>query len=405
MKASLFVFKLGLLIVLFLPGSLIVLDLTSSSGPGLFLASLFLLAVCVTISYVGKFTISLGLIKYLLVVFFFIILHSIGVYYIFDVDLDFSKLIVSLLLVLLVLILTRILSLQAKIIDDLNFLRVIKFISYILAVLGVVTISFRELNISQSKSMFFFSEPSHYILVLLPFTLFYMIKQASVHKVFFLVFILIVFSLLIESVLSVFGVIFLIYIRFYYSAFVRYIFPLIVLLIFYGVSISNNEFYEYYSSRVSLTSDSTNLTALVYMSGWERVYIGILESYGFGFGFQQMGIAGPSGEFRSILNGLNAHGLNLTDGSFLFSKLVFEFGAIGLIVTLFYLLSIHKFIKILHGNMGNKIVFFCSVYLCFFLYLFLRGGGYFMPFVALFLISVFFLKGEKAFAIFSSKTR
>ena len=147
------------------------------------------------------------------------------------------------------------------------------------------------------------------------------------------------------------------------------------------------------------------MSVLIFLSGYERAYLTLLDSYFVGVGFQQMGIIGPLGEFQKIIMQITMDGtMNTMDGGTLFSKLVTEFGILGIIVILAYVI---KFIGVfgvrnilLPGDF--KMIFYSVSFLSCAVLIFVRAVNYFSPSTFLFLIA---LIGLSKFNIFTNSKK
>lgn len=160
-------------------------------------------------------------------------------------------------------------------------------------------------------------------------------------------------------------------------------------MVFFDIFISD-DIIRYFESRLILSSESKNLTALVYLQGWQDAYISFLNSFGFGLGFQKLGSqeAGPIGERIFELHG---EYFNREDGGFLAAKIISELGFIGIILVLIYIYIFLKFTyksKLLYRKKSSRDVFFYTLIICFFVELFLRGYGYFSPGIIVLICSV-----------------
>jgi hypothetical protein len=145
------------------------------------------------------------------------------------------------------------------------------------------------------------------------------------------------------------------------------------------------------------------MSLLVYLSGWERALNIIVDHSPLGVGFQQFGYEPIEGYFLSKLVSIGGEELNVYDGSTLGSKIIGEFGLVGL-----YFLSMYVyyfFIKILTilinpDKNTSATVFFACVYLSFSVYLFVRGMGYFSELPFLFLTSLIYFISKDFINIF-----
>ena len=135
--------------------------------------------------------------------------------------------------------------------------------------------------------------------------------------------------------------------------------------------------------------NSTNLSSLVYLNGWVAAFQYLRETNLLGVGFNLMGCEGGiQTEISSIIIELSGAYLNYNDGSFLMSKLISEIGIL-VVPLIFALLSgILKAVKIIFevivkNKVTSAIDIFASIFLLSgFIFLFIRGAGYFsIPFL------------------------
>jgi hypothetical protein len=123
-----------------------------------------------------------------------------------------------------------------------------------------------------------------------------------------------------------------------------------------------------------------NISSLVYIQGWQDAVNNVVRSYGFGLGPNMMGcIPLPDVSSRDTLYEKIAGGgfLNSFDGSFLFSKVISEFGIAGIIVYAIFMrtaLKREKFNK-KHKISLNK--YFQALFCCYLVATFIRTSGYF----------------------------
>jgi hypothetical protein len=87
---------------------------------------------------------------------------------------------------------------------------------------------------------------------------------------------------------------------------------------------------EYFIERVTLTVENANLTALVYLQGWQLLEEALRVTNGWGRGIQQLG-GGYTNTIASYrINQIMGGDVNLRDGGFLLAKTGGEFGVLGL---------------------------------------------------------------------------
>ena len=154
---------------------------------------------------------------------------------------------------------------------------------------------------------------------------------------------------------------------------------------------------SYVADRVSLTS--SNLSVLVFKSGWERAYLNFIDNFGFGIGFQQLGFVGRDGEVMSnIMNVVAGKKTCLLDGATVAAKLVSEFGTMAIVVLgLYSIYAIRYAVNLrelsLNRNkmIDSRYVFFLACFLMFCIDLFVRGTGYFSSSAFLFIASLMWI--------------
>jgi hypothetical protein len=271
----------------------------------------------------------------------------------------------------------------------------VKFVFYVLLIAGFVSlIEFSPFFSDFRKTMIFFSEPSHFIVIFSPFLLYMAVISQTRMKLFFL-------FLTILLALSVQNVTFLACVLLIVVSTLRLHQIVIGFIAAAGLLVLGFETIDasYYISRLDLSVNSNNLSSLVFMSGWERAYLNFVDSSGWGIGFQQLGFIGDQGVAMTKLEELNATGLNLLDGGSVGAKLISEFGVLAVIGLFGYLFYFAKFVKDLRvislGRIvdvnNSKKVFALSCIVMYFVELFARGTGYFTSTALLFVVSIIWL--------------
>lgn len=263
------------------------------------------------------------------------------------------------------------------------------------ALLAIITkFGIGYLVYGHNKAIFPFGEPSHFSLFFGPFFLMIVAMTKSSAKKLFYIFLVTALALLIPSTTLLIYVLLALGLMIRLSKSSLFVFiPLLVAAIY--IMLTNS----YFLSRLILSNDSTNLTALVYLQGLQDAYNSIELTHGMGLGFQMLGTqpASLAGEQINYLMG--GKDLNRKDGGFLAAKIVAEFGVYGFFILLFYLGIFFKAFKQLkNGSYLFSEYALASVFsLCFiyasFVEFFVRGVGYFSPslfffFTALFLHSM-----------------
>lgn len=273
--------------------------------------------------------------------------------------------------------------------NSIAFDKILKSIFYILTIDGLYTAF--TMDLSEGKSTVFFGEPSHYALMILPFFLFYLLsnKQKKFLSLF-VILLLIAIALLIQNLTLLVGVIlasFVVFNIYKYLFFVMiFLIPIIFILL---------QDLDYFTSRLLFFGDNiTNLSTLVFLSGWERALLNLKETYGIGIGFNQLGYIGSNGIYMDIIYSLIGIKLNYNDGGTTGSKMISELGIFGLLLLLIYIYFVSKFILLIKKNlylMDSKDIFFLSVFIMYAIELFVRGAGYFTPTTFLFFASIFYI--------------
>ncbi|MCK8584845.1 hypothetical protein LNQ51_08120 [Yersinia ruckeri] len=272
-------------------------------------------------------------------------------------------------------------------IDDICFNKILTNIFYFLIANGVV-ISLRILFGYQSgKEMLFFTEPSHYALII---SIFFCFKLRENTKNIFFVIPLLFISFSIENLTLVIGI-FMSLCLIFFNRKILIISPLFILIIsLASTSFVNSEKFNYYSQRVDISKDSKNTSTLTLLSGYEQALLAIEDTDGMGYGIQNMGYLNERGEIVKTIYSLRGGNSdsNLYDGGFFLSKLVVEFGVLGLI---FFILTLILLIK-KFSERDDKFIFFTSTIYISIIYFLMRGSGYFTPSsVILFLACIYLL--------------
>ncbi|KPU53063.1 putative membrane protein [Pseudomonas fluorescens] len=148
---------------------------------------------------------------------------------------------------------------------------------------------------------------------------------------------------------------------------------------------------DYFSNRLSF-QDSTNVTTLVWIQGWELAHKTFFDTGGLGVGLQMLGLdESQLTEASYKIQNIAGRALNIEDGGFLASKIISETGAMGFAIVLLYILSICKFIKNMAwtnkslksgggvNDSSRRRAFLGGMLFAFIVEMFFRGYGYFSP--------------------------
>src|SRR5262245_18094909 len=276
----------------------------------------------------------------------------------------------------------------------------LKFVVYALFLTGLAGIAggtpfSRE---TFEKPVLVFAEPSHFALSFLPF-LFYMVVTSNAKlKVLFL-FTSLLIALFLKSLTLIIGIAIILLIA---VPLRRLLFMLSVgaLILVSGdlELVTTVVDVDYFAERADLTRENQNLSVMAFMQGWERAYLNLGDSNGLGVGFQQFGIVGSRGEIFEDLANLTGEELNLLDGSSVASKFIAEFGILGAVTLLAYLIFFAKNARWLQEVSGSGIaprdcrqIFFTACFVMYFIDLFVRGAGYFSSTGFLFIASALWM--------------
>ena len=185
----------------------------------------------------------------------------------------------------------------------------------------------------------------------------------------------------------------------------------IILFIFYNIykTLPN---LEYFKNRIDFNNEEIfNWSKMVYLQGWEFMKVNLLSTKFMGLGYQMMGSSlTATGDITEIIYGVKGEfGKNIAEGSFIMSKLISEFGIIGILITLFYLSFIFNFFLNFNKKL-KKIEFeldqdkrelfkkdlFCSLIIISYLVnFFIRGINYFTPQAILLIAAIIFITKNK----------
>ena len=240
-----------------------------------------------------------------------------------------------------------------------------------------------------AKFMLIFSEPSHYALTFLPFLLY---KSYANKNKFKYLFASLLIALFIKNVTLLVGIFIIIFTLYPFKKIIAVILALILMFLSLNL-LENFKLSSYFLSRIMLNNN--NLSALVFLSGWNRAFLSLLESHGWGLGFQQFGYVGHVGYYQHLISALepSLSKLNLYDGGTIGAKFISEFGIFGIIILIIYLKIWGGYLlKLKRSNISsNKELLFISFYFTYIVDIFIRGMNYFNFPAFMLLSSIYFL--------------
>jgi hypothetical protein len=159
---------------------------------------------------------------------------------------------------------------------------------------------------------------------------------------------------------------------------------------------------SYYTDRLNLGSEADNLSSLIYIQGWQMLVESLQGTHGWGVGFQQLGVNGTAASSSNQIFNMIGNYANLLDGSFTLAKLVGEFGAVGVMLVLIYLVIAWRAIRDLRRQclMPQRAqaapLLAKSVIAAYLLEIFVRGSGYFTGTAILLVGSLWVVATERA---------
>ncbi|WP_162896556.1 hypothetical protein [Cysteiniphilum halobium] len=153
----------------------------------------------------------------------------------------------------------------------------------------------------------------------------------------------------------------------------------------------------YFQDRLLVTSQSDNLSALVYLQGIQLIAHGF---NGIGVGFQAMGDSNYVTKAGYKIISILGRSLNRQDGGFLAAKIIFELGVYGVFIVILYLYYAVRacllLIRLNEQQINNGITvkdkIALSAILGFSVEMFVRGGVYFSGEVFILLTAISYLR-------------
>jgi hypothetical protein len=122
-------------------------------------------------------------------------------------------------------------------------------------------------------------------------------------------------------------------------------------------------------------------STLVWLKGWHLAYLNLIETFGLGIGFQQLGYTGAYSIIsESIRSGTIGHvDLNIHDGGSLAAKMISEMGLLGVLFLIYSLMTFVLYLR----RVSQWNYFWIAAFIGGLFELYIRGYGYFtLNFVA-----------------------
>lgn len=263
-------------------------------------------------------------------------------------------------------------------------LKIVFFGLLLCGTLGVLSFSPLSTDVFW-KAVFFFPEPSHYALCLLPFLLYTCVISKPLIKLCALSSGLLI-GVFLQSLTLLVGII-LVAVVIVPKKTLLFVTTCIVAA-FSAIdpeSLPSAIDLDYFLARLDPSEENHHLSVMAFKQGWEMAYLDLEQSFGLGVGFQQFGIVGDDiGTLQDIAKLNEGAELNRYDGGTVGSKFIGEFGIVGASVLLVYLMRFASIARFLRSVATGRIaylntagIFFLSCFTTFFIDLFVRGTGYF----------------------------
>jgi hypothetical protein len=338
---------------------------------GLIISALPLLPLCFFPQIQRNFSFNAFL--YFILLLLFLIIHFLIVGYTFSLTHDYVRFLSSLGGGVFLIFSSFILASFLSIIDykiQTNFFIIIMVLFLINGLASLTSLG--GMFSLTGKPAFFFSEPSHFALALAPFFMFY-IQSRVLGWVFVLLFFLI-WTIYEQNLTMLLVIILSCGITFNFKLVLSFfaIFFTLIILCF------DSSHLNYFIERLVLSSDSTNLSVLSFLQGWQNAIITLNDTNYLGVGFQQLGIASSFGDITLKIHEIYGRDLNLYDGSCLATKFISEFGLFGLTLVIYLTVrAIKSYFYIRTENSIAFVKFTHCVNISFMVELFMRGCGYF----------------------------
>lgn len=377
--------KFGLIAAIFIPSLLQMKLQASSLATGLLMVAIFIfLAALVVISLRSRLLfLSWSVLLSMLFAFCLILVHYLVAGVFVSLPQDWMRFIASLAGFALFVAAAFIVASSLVQLTQGAVRRIISSIILILVVNVILSLTGIDyLGSATHKLAFLFSEPSVLACVAAPFLIYYVKSRSRGWEFSLLMFLL--FAIFIQN-LTMLVVVLLAFAVGFRVVKLLLLIPVPVALL---VSFTN---VDYFTSRLVFSLDESNLSGLVFLQGWQNAYLALLDTFGWGSGFQQFGIASPTGEISAMLNALTGVELNLFDGGTTATKLLGEFGLLGAVLDVIFIVRAAQAFWVLKrvSCMPDLVMFARCVDIGILIELFVRGVGYFSPGIFVYLIMHF----------------
>ena len=392
------IFFLLLFCVIVIPGAYYNITQSASYGQGSYSKGALLSVSIVGLIYILKYK-SISFEKAynsfftILILIFVVSLFSM----LFSDWFEFNRFFLSYFLLSFSMIGSIFFVIMSKNVDDEDVYNHISTIFYIILLDAIIFFISRRLYGDQGPWLYLFPEISHFSLIFLPLLLFKVLTFKKNIHAYMAILISLIIS--IDSLTLLCGTILIMLIYSIKKTFFLFLIPISLLIAIYGLEPEILELGRPGSPVNQLLDrldfeDPNNFSTLVFLSGWERAYLNFFDYNFLGVGFNQLGFEGKIGFYQNKIAALGQPNLNLNDGGSLAPKLISELGILGIITVFIYLISL---IKIVYQVKKYKLIysyldtFYISIFIMSFVFIFLRGSGYFSPSMFLLLSAIVYI--------------
>jgi hypothetical protein len=238
---------------------------------------------------------------------------------------------------------------------------------------------------ASTKAVVIFGEPSHFASAFLPLLLF-RAATSSRRRQFALIGMSLVLAALLQSMTMIAGILVVSLLLLRRAA-------VVLMLLAAGGGMLLLDL-TYYVDRLNFSAETDNISTLVFLQGWQNAILNFQETHGIGVGFQQFGVAGSMGDIAEKIAKMLGAYINIYDGGSTSTKLIAEFGVLGLIAILLFLqfavrcaLYIRSANETFEDRDAHRI-FFYALIVNYTFELLLRGSGYYTPGAFLMLVAL-----------------
>ncbi|TXH61569.1 MAG: hypothetical protein E6Q93_04675 [Burkholderiaceae bacterium] len=224
-----------------------------------------------------------------------------------------------------------------------------------------------------TQVVFPFNEPSHFALAFTPFLMYACLRRDGWRRYVLLV-VGLTIAYLIQNLTLVVGCLLVA------ALCTRAVFAPVLAALVAGAALSLD--LGYFTERLNLSTDNSNISTLAYLQGWELLQEGLDRSRGWGIGFQQLGERETAVPIADLIYAQGELELNLRDGAFVLAKLGAEFGAFGIAAAAVLLTAAARAALALRrdsrsGAAPASVQFARCVLVAYAVNLLVREGGYF----------------------------